>query len=221
MTAREDGPTNGGAGRDERDERDETASDGSSARTASMTAPRRPDGAQPALEIVFVVARARNGVIGAAGALPWRLPGELKRFRQTTWGHPLIMGRKTFQSIGKPLPGRDTIVLTHDAAFHPPGVDVAHGVDEAIARAETCAAARGVGAAMVVGGAQIYAAFTAAADRILLTEVELAPWGDAWFPTPDAEVWARADLSTPPAEPGDEARYAIHTYVRRHPRDRR
>ena len=163
-------------------------------------------------KIVFVVARAKNGVIGLNGALPWRLPSELKRFRATTWGHPMIMGRKTFQSIGKALPGRDTIVVTRDPAFAAEGVEAAHSVDAALALAETRARARGVDAIMVVGGAEIYAALADRADRLIVTEVDCAPQGDAFFPTPAPARWRRVSSEAAPRDPADDAAYAVHVY---------
>ncbi len=166
------------------------------------------------MKLVFVVARARNGIIGRDGALPWRLPSELKRFKSTTWGRPMIMGRKTFQSIGRPLPGRDTIVVTRDAGFAAQGVDVARAIDEAVRMGELRARARGVDEIMVVGGAEIYAALADRADRIVLTEVNLAPQGDAVFATPDPAVWRRVSTETVEPAPGDEAAYAVHVYER-------
>lgn len=166
-------------------------------------------------KIVFVVARARNGIIGRDGALPWRLPSDLKRFKATTWGRPMIMGRKTFQSIGKPLPGRDTIVVTRDPAFAAEGVDVARSIDEAVEIARERARARGADEIMVVGGAEIYAAMAGRADRIVLTEVDLAPDGDATFPTPDPAVWRRVSVDAPGRGPADEAGYEVHVYQRR------
>ena len=168
-------------------------------------------------EIVFVVARAKNGIIGRGGAMPWRLPSELQHFKQTTWGRPMIMGRETFASVGKALPGRDTIVVTRDRAFAAPGVVVAHSIEAALRRAETCAAARGVNEIMVVGGAEIYAALLDRADRIVMTEVDLEPTGDAATPAPDPALWRLASTQKPARDPRDEAAYEIRVYERLRP----
>ncbi|MDE2362366.1 MAG: dihydrofolate reductase [Hyphomicrobiales bacterium] len=166
-------------------------------------------------EIVFVLAVARNGVIGAAGGLPWRLPSDLKRFREATWGRPMIMGRKTFQSIGKPLPGRESIVVTRDASFHAEGVHVARDIDEAVAIGAERAAAMGVGEVMVIGGGEIYRALLPRADRIVLTEVDIAPAGDATFPKLDDSVWREVSRSAPERGPRDEAAFTIRVLERK------
>jgi dihydrofolate reductase len=125
-------------------------------------------------EIVFVIARARNGVIGRDGALPWRIPEDLKRFKALTMGAPMIMGRKTFESLPKLLPGRRHIVLTR-GAWQAEGAEVAHTVEEALALVQGPRAS-------VVGGAEIYRLFEPLADRIELTEVHGAPEGDTVQP---------------------------------------
>lgn len=128
--------------------------------------------------IELVVAAARNGVIGRDNGLPWRLPEDLKRFKALTMGHPILMGRKTFASIGKPLPGRKNIVLTRDASFEPEGVCVVHSWDDALLAADGLTL-------MVIGGAEIYALALPQADRIHLTEVDADVEGDAHFPSLD------------------------------------
>ncbi|HEY0269609.1 MAG TPA: dihydrofolate reductase [Sphingomonas sp.] len=127
-------------------------------------------------EIVLYVARADNNVIGANGALPWRLPGDLKRFKAMTMGKPMAMGRKTFESFPAPLPGRRHIVLTRDAGWSAPGAEAARDVDAAIALAGDAAELA------VIGGAEIYALFLDRADRIELTEVHRSPEGDTRMP---------------------------------------
>jgi len=133
-----------------------------------------PPGEGP--ELVFVVAMADNGVIGSGGSLPWRLPADLRRFKSLTLGRPVLMGRKTFESIGKPLIERQNIVLTRDRHWHAPGVTVAHTLDEAIRRAES---AREI---MVIGGADIYRLCVPYCRRIELTEVHARIDGDTHFP---------------------------------------
>ncbi len=164
--------------------------------------------------IVFVVAVARNGVIGAGGKLPWRLPSDLKRFRETTWGRPMIMGRKTFSSIGKALPGRETIVVTRDSSFHFEGVHVAHDIEAALALGAQRASAMGVDEIMVVGGGEIYRALLPRADRVVLTEVDLAPEGDAAFPALDPTAWAEVSRDAPPRGPKDDASFVVKVFER-------
>jgi dihydrofolate reductase len=127
-------------------------------------------------DIVFYLARADNGVIGRDGALPWRLPADLKRFKAMTMGKPMVMGRKTFESFPSPLPGRRHIVLTRDADWNAAGAEVAHSPDAALALAGD------VGEIAVIGGAEVFALFLPRATRIELTEVHASPEGDAVVP---------------------------------------
>lgn len=136
--------------------------------------------------VSIIVAVGENGVIGDAGQLPWHLPDDLKRFRAITWGKPIIMGRKTFESIGRPLPGRTNIVLTHSPEYCPDGCLVASTPADALA----AAAATGADEAVVIGGSAIYREFLPRCDRIYLTTVEGAFQGDTFFPEP---VWNSAD----------------------------
>lgn len=133
----------------------------------------------------LIVAAAANGVIGRDNKLPWHLPNDLKYFKAVTMGKPVVMGRKTFESIGKPLPGRPNIVVTRDPAWTAPGVTVAHGLDEAIRAAE------GFGAeeVMIIGGAQIFAESFGKADRLYLTEVHAAVEGDVVLTGYDPADW--------------------------------
>lgn len=137
----------------------------------------------------IVAAVAENGVIGSDNTLPWRLSSDLKRFKAVTWGKPVIMGRKTYLSIGKPLPGRTVIVLTHDSSFAAEGVAVAHSLDEAIAKAESAAKTLQTGEIIVAGGATIYAQTINDADRLYLTTVHDKPEGDALFPEWKKSEW--------------------------------
>lgn len=130
----------------------------------------------------IIVAVAENGVIGVDNALPWRLPADLQRFKRLTMGHHLIMGRKTFESIGRPLPGRTTVVLTR-GDFAAPGVVVARSLDEAFA------AARDDDEPFVCGGAEIYALALPGADRVYLTRIERDYQGDARFGALDPARW--------------------------------
>ncbi|HEX2553700.1 MAG TPA: dihydrofolate reductase [Microvirga sp.] len=156
------------------------------------------------LPLVIVVAVAENGVIGHDNRLLWHIRSDLRRFRELTWGKPMIMGRKTFASIGKPLPGRETVVLTRDPAFAAEGVHVARSWDEAVAAAERLAGAMGADAVAVVGGAEIYALALPRAARIHLTEVHAAPDGDTRFPPFDRTAFRERSRKSYPAGPNDE-----------------
>lgn len=149
-----------------------------------MTAPPNEE---PALALIVAV--AENGVIGMGNQLPWRLSTDLKRFRAVTWGKPVIMGRKTFQSIGVPLPGRTNIVLTRDASFRPDGVSVVADIDEAIAVGEKAAIASSTSEIIVAGGAEIYRQTLDLADRLYITTVHACPEGDSHFPVFDESEW--------------------------------
>jgi dihydrofolate reductase len=128
--------------------------------------------------VAFVVAVAENGVIGRNGQLPWRLPTDLKRFRQVTLGKPVIMGRKTYESIGKPLDGRDNIVVTRQKDFAPPGIHVVNTVTGAVALGRTLASRRGVNEVAVIGGAEVFRAALPLTQRVYLTLVHGRPEGD-------------------------------------------
>ena len=133
--------------------------------------------------VTLILARARNGVIGASGGLPWRLPEDLAFFKRTTMGHPIVMGRKTWQSIGRPLPGRRSIVVTRDRQFAAAGAEVVHSLEEAI---ERCADTEEI---FVIGGAQLYADALKHADRLLLTEIHADFDGDTFLPAPSSGAW--------------------------------
>lgn len=168
----------------------------------------------PAIPVILVAAVARNGVIGNGNALPWRLSSDLKRFKALTLGKPMIMGRKTFESIGKPLPGRETIVVTRDGGFRPEGVRVAASIAGALDLARERAQAMGAQAIIIAGGGEIYAQTIALADRLEITHVELEAAGDARFPAIDGTVWREAGREVHPAGPLDEAAFAFVGYER-------
>ena len=134
--------------------------------------------------IVLIAALAENGVIGADGDIPWRIPEDFAHFKRTTLGHTLVMGRSTYESIGRPLPGRTTIVLTRDPDWSADGVLVAHDFDEALALAEELP-----GDVMVAGGAQVYAVALPRADEQVLTYVHQSPTGDTHYPEFDRALW--------------------------------
>ncbi len=157
-------------------------------------------------EIIFVLARADNGVIGANGGMPWHLPADLRHFKQVTGDKPMIMGRKTFESLPTALPGRRHIVMTRDPAWSDEDAEVVHSVDEALAAANAPHVA-------VIGGADIFALFRDRADRIALTEVHAAPEGDAHVPAFAADAWREIARETHGAE-GDRPAFDFVTLVR-------
>ncbi len=165
--------------------------------------------------LVLVAAVARNGVIGRDNRLLWRLPTDLKRFKALTLGKPIVMGRKTFVAIGRPLPGRETIVVTRDEGFAAEGVLVAHGLDAALGLAETRANALGADAVVIAGGGELYAEAIGRADRLAITEVALAPDGDAVFPPIDAALWREVLREPGVRGPKDEADFSFVEYARR------
>jgi dihydrofolate reductase len=140
-------------------------------------------------ELLLVAAVARNGVIGRDGGMPWRLPSDLRRFRAATMGLPVIMGRATFESIGRPLDGRTNVVVTRDRAYRADGVTVVHDTDAALSAAREAAALTGAPSVAVIGGGTLYEAFLPAADRLLITHVDAEPDGDTRFPAIDPAVW--------------------------------
>ena len=165
--------------------------------------------------LVIVAAVARNGVIGAGGGLPWRLSSDLKRFKALTWGKPLIMGRKTFDSIGRALPGRETIVVTRDPAFAAPGVLAAHDIGAALDLASERARLLDADEIVIAGGAEIYAQTIGRASRLFITEVALDAEGEARFPPIDPEHWREVRRETGERGPRDEADFAFVEYARR------
>lgn len=152
--------------------------------------------------ITLVVALAENGVIGRDNGLAWHLRGDLKRFKAVTMGKPMLMGRKTFASIGRPLPGRRTLVLTRDPAFAVEGVETVHDWSQALAAASA-------EELMVVGGAEIYQLALPHADALRLTEVAASPEGDTRFPPFDRALFRETFREAHPAGPHDEHAYTF------------
>ena len=167
------------------------------------------------MEIVLVVAVAENGVIGAGGAMPWRLKSDMARFKALTTGRPVVMGRKTFVSIGRPLPGRTNIVVTRDATFRADGVVVTRSFADAKAVATGDALRRFATEIAVIGGAEIYAQWMDSADRLEITEVHARPGGDTHFPAIDETAWEEVARVRNPAGPHDSADFSYVTYRRR------
>jgi dihydrofolate reductase len=159
--------------------------------------------------VALVLAMADNGVIGNKGKIPWRIADDMRRFKRLTMGKPIVMGRKTWESLPKkPLPGRTNIVITRDRTFAPPGAVVVYSLEEALARAEE----EGPDEIMIVGGAEIYQAVLPRADRIHLTEVRTHPDGDAHMPKFDASVWRETTREDHTTEAG--LRYSYVTLER-------
>jgi dihydrofolate reductase len=167
------------------------------------------------MEVVLIVAVADNGVIGSRGALPWRLKSDLRRLKALTLGKPVVMGRKTFASIGRPLPGRTNIVVTRDASFRSPGAVVTTSFADARAVATGDALRRPAGEIAVIGGAEVYAQWMEYADRLELTEVHARPEGDTYFAAIDAADWEEVARVRNPAGSDDSADYSYVTYRRR------
>lgn len=157
-----------------------------------------------ALPVVIVVAAADNGVIGRDNGLIWRLKTDLRRFRALTLGRPLIMGRKTFESIGKPLPGRETIVVTRNAGYAAPGATVATSLEDALRHGQEIGARLGADSVVIGGGADIYAQALPLARRIHLTRVHASPPGDAVFPAVDSTQFRVVLREAHAAGPDDE-----------------
>jgi dihydrofolate reductase len=150
--------------------------------------------AAPTPLISLIVAMAQNGVIGRDNALPWRLPADLKRFKEFTLGKPILMGRKTFEAIGRPLPGRANLVLTRDREWRAPGVIPVHSVEEALRQTRTCEEL------VAIGGAEIYRLLLPLARRIYLTHVQADIPGDTYFPAFDPAQWDDIEFQAHPAD---------------------
>ena len=165
------------------------------------------------MEIVLVAAVAENGVIGRKGGLPWRLKSDLQHFRAVTLGKPVVMGRKTWESIGRPLPGRTNIVATRDRAFTARGAVVAD-LAAALEVARADALRRNVDAIAVIGGGDIYAQVFALATRLEITRVHARPQGETVFPPLDPAQWRETARRGFPAGPDDETSFEVLTFVR-------
>jgi len=173
-------------------------------------------GSTPAsrISMVLLAAVAENGVIGRDNRLPWRLKSDMQHFRATTMGKPVVMGRKTYQSLFKPLAGRTTVVVTRDRSFTAPGVVVAADLPSALAAARGDALRRGADAVMVAGGSEIYEQTLPLADALLITQVHQRCDGDAVFPAIDGAVWRETGRTEHAAGPDDTAPFAYVRYER-------
>jgi len=167
--------------------------------------------------LIQVVAVAENGVIGAKGGLPWRAKADLRKFRAITMGKPLVMGRKTFESIGRALDGRDNIVVSRKPDFRPEGVIVAPSLDKALAIAEDCAQARGAEEICVIGGGEIFAKTLALASRLHVTHIAAHPEGDTVFPEILPAEWAEVSREALPLSEGDDVAGVYVVYEKHRP----
>ena len=167
------------------------------------------------MKIVIVAAIGDNSIIGHDGKLPWRLSSDLKHFKKVTLNRPVIMGRKTHESIGRLLPERTNIVLTRDLSLIAPGAVLATSLDAALSYARADAAKRGVGEIMVIGGGDIFAATMPMADRLEITHVHVSPEGDVLFPPIDPEVWQAVSREEHFAGANDDADFSLATYTKR------
>ncbi|MGZ0704678.1 dihydrofolate reductase [Pseudomonas piscis] len=163
------------------------------------------------LPLSLIAALAENRVIGVDNSMPWHLPGDFKYFKATTLGKPIIMGRKTWDSLGRPLPGRLNIVVSRQTGLMLEGAEVYPSLEAAVVRAEQWALEQGVDELMLIGGAQLYAQALEQADRLYLTRVALNPQGDAWFPAFDEQQWKRVSEVLNPAE-GDRPAYSFEVW---------
>jgi dihydrofolate reductase len=159
--------------------------------------------------ISLIAAMGKDRVIGIDNRLPWRLPADMKHFRALTLGKPVLMGRKTFDSIGKPLPGRTNIVVSQDPDFQPEGVTVARSIAEALA------AGREADEIMVIGGASFYAQLLPRAQRLYLTEIHQEFAGDAFFPAWDPREWREIERNDHAADGDNIYPYSFITLARR------
>ena len=155
-------------------------------------------------EFIIIVAVAQNGVIGRDGKLPWHLPSDLKHFKETTMSYPLIMGRKTYESIGRPLPGRDNIVLTKNRSISLPGCIIAHSLEEALVHCTD------VEKVFIIGGADIFEATLAITDTIIVTALDREVEGDVYFPEIDPSLFEQTSAT----QYNEEEPYSIIRYDR-------
>ena len=164
--------------------------------------------------LILVAAVAENGVIGRDNQLPWRIKSDLKYFRAVTINKPVVMGRKTYLSIGRPLPGRTNIVVTRARDFSAPGILVAPGLAEALAAARGDALRRGAHSIAVIGGTDIFRQTMEQADRLVLTQVHANPSGDTYFPAIEPNDWREVERLPQPQAAGDDHAFTILTYER-------
>ncbi len=152
--------------------------------------------------LTLIAAMGKNRAIGLDGRMPWHLPAELQHFKKTTMGKTIVMGRKTWQAIGRPLPGRQNIVVSRNPDFHAEGADLAASVDDAVAMSES-------DEVMIIGGGQLYALALPSATRMVLTLIDIEPEADTWFPAWDDAEWLSVSEERFPVDDSNELAYRI------------
>lgn len=159
-------------------------------------------------KVTIIAAMARNRAIGLDGEMPWHLPAELKHFKESTIGKPIVMGRKTWESIGRVLPGRQNIVITRNPSFQAPGCTLARSLDQAmdLALGEEV---------MIIGGGQLYQLAMAVADRMILTRVDCEPGADTWFPEWQPQDWQQTSIRNESANEQNPHAYQVIEWVRK------
>jgi dihydrofolate reductase len=163
--------------------------------------------------IAMIAAVAANGVIGANGGIPWRIPSDMAFFKATTMGKPIVMGRKQFETVGRPLPGRTNIVVTRQPGYQPDGVLVVNDLEAALDHARAIAEADGAGEVMVIGGGEIYAQAMPLAQRLYISHVDLSPEGDVFFPRIDTQQWNVEEERKVEPNASDDAAFCIRVYT--------
>lgn len=166
------------------------------------------------LPLCLIVAATRNQVIGRDNAMPWHLPEDLRYFRERTLGKPIIMGRKTWESLGRPLPGRLNIVVSRQADLQLEGAEVFSDLTSALERGQAWAAEQGVDEVMLIGGGQLYHQALSQAHKVYLTRIEIELEGDTWFPQLPFDEWQRVDAQPYPAQ-GEQPAYTFEVWERR------
>ncbi len=166
------------------------------------------------VSVAIIAAVAENGVIGHDNDMPWRLPSDLKHFKAVTLGKPVVMGRRTFQSIGRPLPGRPNIVVSRNGDFSAEGIEVVSSLEAGLERGRALAAEAGAGEVMVIGGGNLYAQAMGVADRLYITEVHARPEGDTRFPEIDTAYWKEVSREAGEKSERDSAAVTFLTYER-------
>lgn len=167
------------------------------------------------MPVALIAAIGANNVIGAGDSIPWRLPSDFAHFKRTTMGKPLIMGRKTFESIGRPLPGRTNIVVSGRPGYGEEGITVVSSLEAALTEAQAVAARDGAEEVMIGGGGTIYHQAMAVADRLYISHVDASPAGDVLFPAIDEDEWVVVAQPDTSPDPRDSTTYRIHVYERR------
>ncbi|MDB5527734.1 MAG: diacylglycerol kinase [Devosia sp.] len=167
------------------------------------------------VRIAMIAGVAENGVIGSHQTIPWCIPSDFAYFKRMTMGKPIVMGRKQFETVGKPLPGRTNIIVTRQDGYQPEGTLVFSSIEAALAEAQNIAAADGVDEVMIIGGGELYAQLMDRADRLYISHIDLHPEGDVRFPEIHPEEWAVVDLPEITPSEKDSATYRVKVYERR------